>query len=126
MAPMPVHLWTYRGRVERVLDGDTYSIELDLGFGIRKAGVDNHFRLAGVSCPEIRGPEREAGIHALSFVVDWLGSPDEWPLIIQTERVRDAESRSFTRWVASVWRVADGANLAEDIIAAGHGIASTR
>lgn len=97
---------------------------VDLGFGIEKASADNHFRLLGVSCPEVRGAERVAGLAAKAFVVDWMVATEQWPLIIQTERIRNAEVRTFERWVASVWRVSDGASLSDALIASGHGVPS--
>lgn len=125
MSEMPAHLWTYRGRPLRVIDGDTISISVDLGFGISKASADNHFRIQGVNCPELHGATREAGLAAALFTKDWLAdAAGDWPLVIQTQRLKSGEARTFERWVAAVWRAIDGASLADALIASGHAVAS--
>lgn len=125
---IPALLWTYRARGERVIDGDTVALVVDAGFGIFKGRTDNHFRIKGVNCPEVHGDTREAGLAAASYTAAWLtaacAAPGDWPLIIQTERLSsDQEARTFERWVADIWRVIDGANLADDLLAFGHAVA---
>lgn len=124
--PMPEVLFTYQARLEEVQDGDTLALIIDEGFGDWKAGDDNHFRIKGVNCPEIRGPERPRGLAAKAFVQNWLDeaarSSDPWPLVIRTERLRGHQVRTFARYVAEAWRKSDGANLADAIVAAGHGV----
>ena len=65
-------LYNYKGRVMRVIDGDTMDVEIDLGFGIKRL---ERVRLAGIDTPEIRtkdADEKAAGNAALEFVVDWV------------------------------------------------------
>lgn len=53
-------MYTYRALVTSVYDGDTITVDIELGFGIvaRKQKI----RLANINTPEVRGEEREAGL----------------------------------------------------------------
>ena len=67
-------MYTYNAFVNRVVDGDTYDVQIDLGFeltyGSAKKGV--RLRLRGVDTPETWRPkteaEREHGERATRFV----------------------------------------------------------
>ena len=49
-------MYEYKATVTKVYDGDTITVDFDLGFGIliRKQKI----RLLGINTPEVRGPER--------------------------------------------------------------------
>lgn len=53
-------MYTYEALVTGVYDGDTITVDIELGFGVgfRKQKI----RLADINTPEIRGEEREAGL----------------------------------------------------------------
>ena len=44
--------YTYKAHVDRVVDGDTFDVTVDLGFRIT---TYQRLRLAGVETPEVRG-----------------------------------------------------------------------
>ena len=52
--------YEYKATVVKVYDGDTITVDFDLGFGItlKKQTI----RLLGINTPEVRGPERADGI----------------------------------------------------------------
>ena len=94
MAPMtpPSRKSCYNFRVtsiDRVLDGDTIDVTIDLGFDLYKK---ERVRVAGVDTPEKRTKdleEKELGIHATNWLKDKLegaisGDDD---LVIRTELV---------------------------------------
>ena len=59
-------MYEYRIRnVLRVYDGDTITVELDLGFGVYKK---EKLRFAEINAPELRGEERPEGLKSR----DWL------------------------------------------------------
>lgn len=111
----PRHIWVYRARCLRVIDGDTLHLVADLGFRLTR---EDHFRLLGVDAPEMHGATRQAGEAARRFVCDWLvaGGITGWPLLIETAQDPD----SFGRYLCRLWRVSDGEELAPALIAAGH------
>ena len=51
--------YIYKAEVVSVYDGDTITVDIDLGFNVvlRKQKI----RLGGINTPEIRGEEREEG-----------------------------------------------------------------
>ena len=52
-------------KVLKIYDGDTITVELDLGFGVYKK---EKLRLAFIDAPEIKGDERPEGLKSR----DWL------------------------------------------------------
>ena len=59
-------LYTYNAAVERVVDGDTVWVIIELGFGFR---IRQKLRLRGIDCPEMSTP---AGLRAKQFVQECL------------------------------------------------------
>ena len=53
-------MYEYKATVTKVYDGDTITVDFDLGFGIliRKQKIG----LLGINTPEVRGPEKPQGI----------------------------------------------------------------
>ena len=49
----------YNAYVKYIYDGDTITVDIDLGFGISK---EDKIRLARIDAPEMRGTERPDGI----------------------------------------------------------------
>jgi len=64
-------MYQYAATVKRIIDGDTYELEVDLGFGIIKT---DKFRLLGIDTPETWRPscdnEELHGQQARYFVHD--------------------------------------------------------
>lgn len=50
----------YKAKVTDVYDGDTITVDIDLGFGITMH--KQKIRLYGINAPEVRGEERDAGL----------------------------------------------------------------
>lgn len=112
MADAPVkQLYTYRAAFVRAIDGDTYELEIDLGF---RSSISLEVRLRGVDTPERRGETKEAGNASTLVAEDLLKAANT--IVIVTHKDR----RSFTRWVADVWL--DGVNLADTLVERGAGV----
>lgn len=88
-------IWEYLARVERVVDGDTVWLDVDLGFRMR-ARVE--FRLYGINTPELVGAERAAGLAARAELVRLLGLG---PLRIVT--YKDGRTDKYGRWLATLF-----------------------
>lgn len=97
--------YRYRAALKRVIDGDTYILDIDYGF--HQHG-HMEIRLHGWSAPEA-GTER--GDAATAFARTQL----EGALEIVVESYRDR--RSFARWVADVY--VEGTHLGELLEEAG-------
>lgn len=83
-------LFTYNGYVERVIDGDTLKVRLDLGFGTFSR---HDLRLRGIDCPEM---STKAGEEAKIFVQSYI---KEAQRII----VRSSRSDKYDRYLADVF-----------------------
>ena len=62
-------MYEYNCKIERVVDGDSIIVDIDLGFGLWIHGES--IRLFGVDCPECRSrdkKEKAAGLAAKDFV----------------------------------------------------------
>jgi len=67
------NLYTYKAKVVRVVDGDTYDLIVDLGF---KINISTRIRLRNIDTPETWRPKNEAerihGEKATKFVTDLI------------------------------------------------------
>lgn len=100
-------MWEYRARVKSVIDADTLSLAVDLGFDIWH---DIRLRVEGLDCPERNTPDGRA---ASLFAITLLGVP-------AYVTVRTRFDRSFARYVGAV-DLPDGTSYATRLIDAGHG-----
>lgn len=99
-------MYTYRATLDRVIDGDTVDLDVDLGFFVT---VRVRVRLLGVNAPEKFGPEREAGQRAIRFVTEWLSRVDT--LIVQT-----AKTENHGIWLAVLVNDETGERLNDDVL----------
>ena len=86
----PKDLFTYRAYIEKVIDGDTLKVRLDLGFASWKRET---LRLRGIDCPELDTPE---GRKAKVFVQSCL---KDAPSII----VYSSRSDKYDRYLADIF-----------------------
>lgn len=109
-----------RARLERVIDGDTVQVTVDLGY---YTFAEHRFRLLGVDTPEVNASdpdERARAQAATAFVVAWFAEhaahsarPD-WAFHVRTEK-----ADSFGRFLADVECVA-GHDLNRTLLDTGH------
>lgn len=67
-------LYYYAAHVTAVYDGDTCTVDVDMGLGIWKH--NQTIRLWKVNTPEVRGPERARGLEVRDFVRDYILGKD--------------------------------------------------
>ena len=92
---MEIRLYRYRATVRSVYDGDTCTVDIDLGLGIWIHG--EKLRLYRINAPEVRGPEREAGLRSRDFL---RGQIDGKEIYIQT--IKDRKGK-YGRYLAEMW-----------------------
>lgn len=90
------YLFHYRATVAGIYDGDSLTLDIDLGLGIWAMG--QKVRLHGVDTPEIRGEERPLGLAVRDQVERWI--PVWSPVTVQTHRDRKGR---YGRWLVTVW-----------------------
>ena len=112
----------YRATTTRVHDGDSFYVLADTGFGSRN---EPELRLLDVHAPELTAarlalPPRgqPGGTETTTFVNSWLADAAtttaaqriRWELWIETvmsTAPEPDERRTFTRYLATVWRITD-------------------
>lgn len=109
-------LWQYRVELDRVVDGDTVYLLVDMGMHVHST---QSIRLRGVDTPELfSGTDRVRGAEAKACTQDWFAvhhHVTEWPYRIKT----DKDKQSFNRYVADITCV-EGHDLAAHLIEAGY------
>jgi len=104
-------MYQYKATIERIVDGDTIDVTVDLGFFLTSR---MRIRLRGLDTPEIRGPERPEGLKVKAFVQETI--PPGKQVVINTYKVG-----KYGRYIADIlfhtdsqdWReiIATGTNL---------------
>ena len=100
--------YTYRCEVDRVVDGDTISLFVSLGFYVT---VQLRVRLLGVNTPE-RGQPGFAD--ATEFAKGWLSGVEDGDLLVQTEK-----TGKYGRWLATIFDGGGGMTLNQALLNAG-------
>ena len=103
-------MYTYTPAVKRVIDGDTFVCDIDLGFGIWLH--DKSVRVAHVNCPERDTPEGEA---AKVYTTNMLHQAKAITVCI-----KEHKGDKFGRILAEV--TLDGRALDKCLIEDGHGV----
>lgn len=91
-------MYEYKCKVASVYDGDSITLDVDLGFHITH---QIKTRLFEIDTPEIRGEEREDGLAAKQYVHQWFerwgSSDDPWPFVVTTHK-----TGKYGRWLVDI------------------------
>ncbi len=87
--------FTYNATVVKVYDGDTITVDIDLGFGVTMH--KQKIRLYGINTPEVRGPEREAGLAVRDWVSGRIMGAD-----IVLETIKKDKKGKYGRWLGII------------------------
>jgi len=88
-------MYEYKATVTRVYDGDTITVNIDLGFHIQMQ--KQTIRLAGINAPEIRGNTRARGLESR----DWLRRQILGEKVT-LKTIKDRKGK-YGRWIAEVY-----------------------
>lgn len=92
---MEAKLYHYRAIVRSVYDGDTCTVDIDLG--LRTWVHGEKLRLLRINAPELRGTEREAGLRARDFLRSKIEGKE-----IFVETIKDRKGK-YGRYLAEIW-----------------------
>jgi len=109
------NLFHYRAAVDRVVDGDTIDVTLDLGFDIQMKG---RVRFHGVNAPESRtrdAVEKQKGLAAKRYVEDWVSGLENRVIIQTTLDDKGKYGRILGRILNN-----DGECLNDEMVSLGH------
>lgn len=107
-------LHQYSVTVNRVVDGDTLDVDVDLGFNVvlkRK-----RVRITGIDTPELR---TEEGRKARTFVIDWVfyKKQSTAPFILRVEAHKEDK---YGRILGTLW--CNGEDLAQQLVLKGYAV----
>ena len=111
-------MYEYRAKVEKIVDGDTMDLSIDLGFDIHYA---SRVRLKGIDTPESRTrnlEEKKLGLAAKARVVEFC--PVGSTVTLKTSK--DGKGK-FGRILGEIWinaNTGEGINVNQTLIDEGH------
>ena len=114
---MKENLYHYRAVVTSVYDGDTCTVDIDLGLSTWVRG--EKLRLYRINALELRGVERPEGLKSRDFLRSLIGGKK---IIIQT--VKDKKGK-FGRYLADIWLEGDDGemlNVNDQLVAEGFAV----
>ena len=120
--PKRVSCWNYKvSKVDRVIDGDTIDVTIDLGFHL---SIKQRVRIAGVDTPEKRTRdliEKKFGIAATYWLEDKLDDAvnDGFDLTIRTELDKGATGK-YGRLLGWLYVGSEGHSLNEQMVEEGY------
>lgn len=88
-------MYEYRAFVRKVYDGDTVTVDIDLGFDIVLKA--QKIRLTKINAPEVRGDQREAGLKSRDALRTKIGN--KW---IKVKTQKDKKGK-WGRWLGEIW-----------------------
>ncbi|OQX95887.1 nuclease [candidate division KSB1 bacterium 4572_119] len=92
---METNLYHYRAYVTEVYDGDTCTVNIDLGLHVWQ--MDEKIRLARIDAPELRGEERPQGLVSRDFLRDLILDKN---IILET--IKDKKGK-YGRYLGEIW-----------------------
>ena len=116
--PFPADtLYHYRAVVVDVYDGDTVTVDLDLGFHVWVRG--EKIRLAYIDAPELKGEHKDDGIAAGDFLRQLVLNKNVIVQTIKNPKGGDKKEK-YGRYLGVIWH--DGVNVNDLLVAKGHAI----
>ena len=99
-------MYEYKAVITNVVDGDTFDMDIDLGFNIH---IHERVRLLDIDTPEKFGEEKNLGIIMKEYATIMFANKD---VVIQSEKIDAAASTdSFGRWLVKVF--VDGKSICD-------------
>lgn len=92
---MEKYLYHYRAYVNSVYDGDTITVEIDLGFNI--VARNEKIRLFGINAPEMRGSEKEEGKKSRDYLRSLILGKE---IILETKKDKKGK---YGRYLGTIW-----------------------
>lgn len=90
-----INIYTYKARCVSVYDGDSITLDIDLGFNHWM--LNQKIRLLGIDTPEIRGKERPEGLVSAERLRGLIEGKD---VIMVSHRDRAGK---YGRWLATIY-----------------------
>ena len=112
-------MYKYKTIVDRVVDGDTIDVIIDLGF---KITTHQRIRLQGINTPETYNVKRDSeeykkGLAAKEFVIQRIEA-NEHEAYIET----DKDVGKYGRYIAKIWLPDSDVSLNDELVQKGFAV----
>ena len=108
-------MYTYKAKLDRVIDGDTIDANIDLGFDIT---IHKRIRLTGIDTPESRTrdlEEKARGLASKARLIELLGDGD---FILESREVG-----KFGRVLGTIYTIAEESiNINDTLVEEGYSV----
>jgi micrococcal nuclease len=88
-------MYTYNAYVTEVYDGDTITVDIDLGFGIKI--TNQKIRLFGINAPELKGKTKAEGIKSRDKLTELVLNKQ-----IKIQTIKDKKEK-YGRILGKIW-----------------------
>ena len=105
-------MYTYSAYVTKVYDGDTVTVDIDLGFGVHLK--KQRLRLLGINAPEVRGDSRTQGLASRDFLRKKILKKN---IVVKTHKDKKGK---YGRLLAEIFL--DKENINQLLLSEGHAI----
>lgn len=109
-------MYKYKARVDRIVDGDTMDVIIDLGF---KVTTHQRIRLQGINTPETYSVKKDSeeykkGMAAKNFVIQRIEA-NNFEALVETEK----DTGKYGRYIATVWLADNPVSLNDELVEKG-------
>ena len=114
---MELQLYVYRAHVTDVYDGDTCTVDIDLG--LHTWIHEEKIRLSRINAPELKGSERDRGLIARDFLRDIILDKD-----ITLQTIKDTKGK-YGRYIGEIWiedEHGEFFNVNDHLVETGHAV----
>lgn len=105
-------MYHYKAFVREVYDGDTITVDIDLGLDVWKC--HEKIRLFGINTPELSGEDRIAGLAARDYLRSRIIDRE-----ITLRTVRDKKGK-YGRYLGVI--ILDDVNINDELVEKGHAV----
>ncbi|WP_346854743.1 thermonuclease family protein [uncultured Draconibacterium sp.] len=112
-------MYKYKAKIDRIVDGDTMDIIVDLGF---KISTHQRIRLQGINTPETYNVKKDSeeyrkGSLAKEFVIQRIEA-NNYEALIDTEK----DTGKYGRYIATVWLADSPVSLNQELVDKGYAV----
>ena len=109
-------MYHYKAKVERVVDGDTFDVVIDLGF---KITTNQRIRMAKINTPETYNVKKDSeeyqkGMLSKQFMEHRLAA-NNFDIELETEKVTE----KYGRYIGTIWLADSAISLNDELVEKG-------